>query len=90
MNAPAVPDSHRAWLWLGFCVVPAAMNGVINPAVAALQTRGQEVMAIWSTQGGFGADTLGTAFFLPFFTCLIVTPLVRRSVRRWRRAIRWC
>jgi hypothetical protein len=58
------------------------MNGVINPAVAALQTRGQEVLTLWSTSGGVGPDTLGTSFFLPLMTCLIVTPLVRRSVRR--------
>lgn len=82
MNALAVPETHRSWLWLGFCAVPAVMNGIINPAVAALQTRGQEVLALWSTSGGFAPDTLGTSFFLPLMTCLIVTPLVRRSVRR--------
>ncbi|MEN8160553.1 MAG: hypothetical protein ABFS41_10830 [Myxococcota bacterium] len=82
MNVLAVPESHRGWLWVGFCAVPAVMNGAINPAVAALQTRGQEVLSLWSTSGGLGPDTLGTSFFLPLITCLIVTPLVRRSVRR--------
>ncbi len=82
MSALAVPDTHRSWLWVGFCAVPAVMNGAINPAVAALQTRGQEALPLWGASGGVGPDTLGTAFFLPLITCLIVTPLVRRSVRR--------
>jgi hypothetical protein len=82
MSALAVPESHRSWLWVGFCLVPAVMNGAINPAVAALQTRGQDVLTLWSTNGGLGPETLGTSFFLPLMTCLIVTPLVRRSVRR--------
>ena len=82
MNALAVPVSHRSWLWFGFCLVPAVMNGVINPGVAALQTSGQEMIELWSTSGGLGPDTIGTSFFLPLMTCLIVTPLVRRSVRR--------
>lgn len=77
-----MPRSHRRWLWLGFCATPALMNGIINPAVAALQTRGQEVLPLWSRSGGLAPDTLATAFFLPLMTCLIVTPIVRRSLQR--------
>jgi len=82
VSALAVPASHRTWLWLGNCAVPAVINAALNPTIAGLQTRGHETLPIWSADAAFGPDTIGTAFFLPAITCLIVTALVRRSVRQ--------
>ena len=56
-------------------------NVALNAAIAWAMFRHLDVVPLWGQQSIAG-DTLGTCFFLPFFTALIVTPLVRRRVRR--------
>ena len=55
-------------------------NFLLNGAIAWLLFRSLERVPLWGQQSIAG-DTIGTCFFLPFFTALIVTPLVRRRVR---------
>jgi hypothetical protein len=61
------------------------VNLLINSIIAFLMFRGAASVPLWGQQSIAG-DTIGTAFFLPLFTCLIVTPLARRQVRGGRLA----
>ena len=54
-------------------------NFLLNGAIAFLVFRSLERVPLWGQQSIVG-DTIGTCFFLPFFTALIVTPLVRKRV----------
>src|SRR5262249_17216333 len=45
--------------------------------------RGAQSVPLWGQQSIAG-DTIGTCFFLPLFTCLIVTRLARGQVRAGR------
>jgi hypothetical protein len=58
----------------------ALVNFLLNGAIAWLLFRGVEQVPLWGQQSIAG-DTVGTCFFLPFLTTLIVTPLARRQVR---------
>ena len=71
---------HRRFLLLEQGVGSALFNFVLNGAIAWLLFRSVERVPLWGQQSIAG-DTIGTCFFLPFFTALIVTPLVRRRVR---------
>jgi len=72
---------QRRFLILEHGVVGFAINVVINFAIAWAMFRGAETVPLWGEQS-IGGDTLGTSFFLPAITCLIVTPLVRGAVRK--------
>lgn len=56
------------------------VNLLINGVIAFLMFRGATTVPLWGQQSIAG-DTIGTTFFLPLFTCLIVTPLSRRRLR---------
>jgi hypothetical protein len=84
--------AHRRYLILELGVGAAVINFLINGAIAWGMFRSAATVPFWGQQS-IGADTIGTTFFLPFFTCLIVTPLGHRQVRSgklpalsWRRA----
>jgi hypothetical protein len=85
------PD-HRRFLVLEQGIGSALFNVLLNAAIAWALFRRFDVVPLWG-QESIAGDTLGTCFFLPFFTALIVTPLVRRRVAsggieplRWTRA----
>jgi hypothetical protein len=71
---------HLRFLLLEQGVGAAVINFVLNGAIAFLLFRGLERVPLWGQQSIVG-DTIGTCFFLPFFTALIVTPLVRKRMR---------
>ena len=71
---------HRRFLVLEQGVGSALFNFVLNGAIAWLLFRSFERVPLWGQQSIAG-DTIGTCFFLPFFTALIVTPLVRRRMK---------
>ena len=77
----------------------AIFNFVLNGVIAWLMFRGQATVPLFGQQSIAG-DTIGTCFFLPFLTCLIVTRVARGHVRAgkvagigWTRAshptLRW-
>ena len=70
---------HLRFLLLEQGIGSAVFNFVLNGGIAWLLFRGFERVPLWGQQSIAG-DTIGTCFFLPFFTALIVTPLVRRRV----------
>jgi len=75
--------SSAQWLYLaiGQLAVPVLINVVLNGAIGFAMFRGASEVPWLGTQSIVG-DTLGTGFFLPAITCLIVTPLVRGHVRK--------
>jgi hypothetical protein len=58
----------------------AIFNFVLNGIIAWLLFRGQAIVPLFGQQSIAG-DTIGTCFFLPFLTCLIVTRIARGHVR---------
>jgi hypothetical protein len=87
-----VGPRHRRFLLVEQGVGSALFNIVLNTGIAWALFRHLDVVPLWGRES-IGGDTLATCFFLPFFTALIVTPLVRRRVRRggidalpWTRA----
>lgn len=71
---------HLRFLLLEQGVGSAVFNFLLNGVIAYLLFRSLERVPLWGQQSIVG-DTIGTCFFLPFFTALIVTPLVRRRVQ---------
>jgi hypothetical protein len=71
--------AHLRFLLLEQGVGSALFNFLLNGGIAWALFRGFERVPLWGQQSIAG-DTIGTCFFLPFFTALIVTPLVRRRV----------
>ncbi len=61
----------------------AIFNFALNGVIAWLIFRGQAAIPLWGQQSIAG-DTIGTCFFLPFLTCLIVTRVARGHVRAGR------
>lgn len=84
-------DAHRRYLIVEQGIGAAAFNLLLNGGIAWLMFRSLETVPLWGDRS-IAADTLGTLFFLPFFTCLVVTGLTHRQLRRgklqpvaWRR-----
>lgn len=72
---------HQRFLLLEQGIGAGLFNVALNAAIAWAMFRHLDVVPLWG-QESIAGDTLGTSFFLPFFTALIVTALVRRRVRR--------
>jgi hypothetical protein len=77
-----VTPEKRRYAIVAFGIGPAVANTLINGLLGWATFRGMELVPIWSTGPSVGPDTLGTCFFLPFFTCLIATALTRRDRRQ--------
>jgi hypothetical protein len=71
---------HFRFLLLEQGIGSAVFNLLLNGVIAWLLFSGLEHVPLWGQQSIAG-DTIGTCFFLPFFTALIVTPLVRKRVQ---------
>jgi len=85
-------EAHRRYLIVEQSIGAAVFNFVLNGAIAWLTFRSLETIPVWGQQSIAG-DTIGTAFLLPFITCLIVTRLAHAELRKgrlpaleWRRA----
>jgi len=74
--------SQQQYLLLGHCIVPCIINFILNGLIGLAMFRGVSMVPVWGLETSAGPDMLGTCFFLPAITCLIVTPTVRRHVRR--------
>ena len=64
---------HLRFLLLEQGIGSAVVNFLLNGAIAWLVFRGVAQVPLWGQQSIAG-DTIGTCFFLPFLTTLIVTP----------------
>ena len=71
---------HRQFLVAEQCIGAALFNLALNAAIAWGMYRHLDVVPLWG-QESIAGDTVGTCFFLPFFTALIVTRLAAGRVR---------
>lgn len=86
--APAVrtlSPAHRRFLAIEQGLVPGVFNLLLNAAIAWAMFRDRTTVPFWGLES-IAADTIGTAFFLPCMTTLVVTLQVRRHCRRGRIA----
>jgi hypothetical protein len=72
---------QRQYVLIGQCLIPIAFNFVLNGILGLVMFGGVDPVPTWGVESSAGPDLIGTCFFLPLITCLIVTPLVRRHVR---------
>lgn len=77
----SLSSGQRQYLLIGQCAIPIAINFVLNGIIGLLMFRGVNPVPTWGVQSSAGPDLIGTCFFLPAITCLIVTPLVRHHIR---------
>lgn len=75
--------AHKRFLLLEEGLGSVLVNLLLNGVIAYLMFRSAVSVPLWGQQSIAG-DTIGTTFFLPLFTCLIVTPLARRQVHAGR------
>ncbi|MBX3025096.1 hypothetical protein KF840_09320 [bacterium] len=76
-----VEPHHRRFLILEQGIGSAVFNLLLNAVIAWALFHHLEAVPLWG-QESIAGDTLGTCFFLPFFTALTVTPLVRRRIAK--------
>lgn len=74
-----VSAAHRSYLVREQVITPALVNCALNGIIAWFIFRARSNVPVWG-DGGLVFDTIATLFLLPFLTCLIVTPLIRRRV----------
>ena len=74
-------DRHRHLLHFEQGLFAGLINIVINGAIAWLILRSYAEIPLWG-ETSMGVDLLATGFLLPFFTCMIVSRLIRSQVRK--------
>ena len=74
-------DRHRHLLQIEQGLFAGLINVVFNGAIAWLLMRSHREIPLWG-ETSMGVDLLATGFLLPFFTCLIVSRIVRSQVRQ--------
>ncbi len=83
-NPPALlTGAHYRYLLLEQGAGGTLVNIAINAAIAWPLFHTLEQVPLWGTMSIAG-DTISTCFLLPFATCVIVTRLAAREVRRGR------
>lgn len=70
------PNAIR-YLLVGYVLIPLVINSLVNAVLGWLTFATLGSVSTWGWDKSAFADTIGTCFFLPFITCLIVTPIVR-------------
>jgi hypothetical protein len=79
---------HRRWILINALLITAFVNLAINGLIAWFSIRSQHAVPIWGLPGpgktNVMTDSLGTLFFLPFFTCATCTTAVWAQVRGGR------
>jgi hypothetical protein len=79
---------HRRWIVINAILVSAAINLVLNAAIAWVSVLGQRAVPLWSVPllGGQSTvvDTVCTLFVLPLTTCLMCTSSVWQELRSGR------
>lgn len=80
-----MPASHRRWIVVNALIVTAAVNLILNAALASLSVSDYDSVPIWGAplakEPSVFGSALGSLFLLPLITCMVVTGLIRRDVR---------
>ena len=79
-----LPEAHRRWIVLKAVFATAAINLVVNAAIAWLGVEGQATVPFWGVplaETSVFWNLVGTLFLLPAITCVLTTAAVRRDVR---------
>lgn len=76
---------HRRFLFMEQTAAGAAINLAIAALLGWFLFRDTELVPITGSWGAL-TDTIVSAFMIPFATCLILTPVARRQMRRGRIA----
>jgi hypothetical protein len=72
--------AQRTFITVEQIILPFLFNLAFNAALGWYLFRAHEPVPLWGDPS-IGADILGMLFFLPFFTCIIGTPLIKRATR---------
>ena len=82
-----IPPPNQRWVIINALGITAAINVVVNLALAWLATRSVRVVPLWSTpllRPSTAVDTLGTTLTLPLITTITCGLAVRREIRLGR------
>lgn len=83
LSRPVLLPAHRHWLVANALLASANINLLLNAGIGFASAHGHDRLPTWSTavtHSSVLGDSLGALFFLPFFTCLLVTTGVRREL----------
>jgi hypothetical protein len=67
---------------LGQAAGGLVLNFFLNGAAAWIGFPPVASLPLWARGNCVAGDAIGTSFFLPLTTCLVLTPLARRALRR--------
>ncbi len=79
-----LPAPHRRWVVVNALCATAAINVVVNAAIASLAVRGQAGVPLWGrplVETSTFWNLVGTLFLLPLITSALTTTVVRRDIR---------
>lgn len=76
----ALSPAHRTLL--GQAIGSVLLNVPLNGGAAWASFPPVPSLPLFAKGNCVAGDTIGTSFFLPLVTCLILTPIVRRLVRK--------
>jgi len=80
-----LPAANRSWLLVNALVATAAINAIVNAALAWIAVAGQDTVPLWGAplvETSVFWNVVGTLFLLPSITCVLTTTAIRRDVRR--------
>jgi hypothetical protein len=72
--------AQRAFITNEQILVPAVFNLALNAGLGWVLFHKHVPVPLWGDPS-IANDIIGTLFFLPFFTCLVVTPLVKKAAQ---------
>lgn len=79
-----LPPANRHWLLTRALAATAAINVVVNAAIAWLSVAGQGSVPMWGAplvETSIFWDVVGTLFLLPLITCVLTTTAIRADIR---------
>jgi hypothetical protein len=74
-------SSAQRSLLIGQALGGFGFNLVLNGALAWFLFPPVATIPLWARGNCIAGDTIGTSFFLPLITCLVLTSVVRRALR---------
>lgn len=80
-----MPAANRSWLLVNALAATAAINAIVNAAIAWVAVGGQDTVLLWGAplvETSVIWNVIGTLFLLPSITCVLTTTVIRRDVRR--------